>query len=187
MGDSGAKPSHLAGPTIMLRAAIGKYLPDLILGATDGIITTLAVVSGSVGAALSSRVILILGFANLLADGFSMGASNILSRRSGTRGDPVPTLAVVSWHGFATFIGFVIAGLVPLLAYCFPVSKTIQFEAATLLALGTLFAVGAGRSAFTGRGWFSSGLEMLLLGSFATAIAYGVGTLGAIIIRQAGA
>ena len=61
---------------------IRHYLPDLVYGANDGIITTFAVVSGVVGADLSERIILILGFANLLADGFSMGASNFLSRRS---------------------------------------------------------------------------------------------------------
>ena len=58
------------------------YLPDLVYGANDGIITTFAVVSGVVGAALSDTIIVILGFANLLADGFSMGASNYLARRS---------------------------------------------------------------------------------------------------------
>ena len=62
----------------MLRATIGKYLPDLIFGASDGIITTLAIVSGIVGAALPAPVVLILGLASLLADGFSMGASNVL-------------------------------------------------------------------------------------------------------------
>ena len=61
---------------------IGHYLPDLVYGANDGIITTFAVVTGVVGAELSERIILILGFANLLADGFSMGASNYLARRS---------------------------------------------------------------------------------------------------------
>ena len=75
-----------------LRATIGKYLPDLVFGANDGIVTTLAVVSGVVGASLSSTVILILGFANLLADGFSMGASNVLSRRSDTGPGLLPPL-----------------------------------------------------------------------------------------------
>jgi len=65
-----------------LPAALRHYLPDLVYGANDGIITTFAVVCGVVGANLSVQVILILGFANLLADGFSMGASNFLSRRS---------------------------------------------------------------------------------------------------------
>ena len=64
------------------RQVLGHYLPDLVYGANDGIITTFAVVSGVVGASLSEEVILILGFANLLADGFSMGASNYLARRS---------------------------------------------------------------------------------------------------------
>lgn len=50
----------------------GKYIKDLVYGGLDGIITTFAIVSGVAGANLSSSVILILGVANLLADGFSM-------------------------------------------------------------------------------------------------------------------
>src|SRR3712207_3461506 len=64
------------------RSLAAHYLPDLVYGANDGIITTCAIVAGVVGASLSERVILILGFANLGADGFSMGASNYLARRS---------------------------------------------------------------------------------------------------------
>jgi vacuolar iron transporter family protein len=64
------------------RDGVGHYLPDLVYGANDGIITTFAVVSGVVGADLSRTIILILGFANLFADGISMGASNYLARRS---------------------------------------------------------------------------------------------------------
>jgi VIT1/CCC1 family predicted Fe2+/Mn2+ transporter len=170
----------------VLHATISKYLPDLIFGANDGIITTLAVVSGVVGASLSSTVILILGFANLLADGFSMGASNVLSRRSDTQ-QSLPALSIAAKHGLATFIGFVVAGLVPLLGYLLPVLQGMQFEAALVLALTTLFLVGAGRALFTYRHWLFSGLEMLLLGSLAAAIAYGVGAAGAAIIRQMGA
>ena len=58
------------------------YLKDMIYGANDGVITTFAVVSGVAGAALANRIVIILGLANLLADGFSMGASNFLSIRS---------------------------------------------------------------------------------------------------------
>ncbi len=58
------------------------YLGDLAYGANDGIITTFPVVAGVAEAALPVRTILILGFANLLADGFSMGASNVLAIRS---------------------------------------------------------------------------------------------------------
>ena len=53
-----------------------NYLRDWVYGGVDGAVTTFAVVSGVAGAQLSSRVIIILGLANLLADGFSMAASN---------------------------------------------------------------------------------------------------------------
>ena len=53
-----------------------SYLSDWVYGGIDGAITTFAIVAGVVGAELSTRVILILGAANILADGFSMAASN---------------------------------------------------------------------------------------------------------------
>ena len=56
----------------------GQYLKDIVYGANDGIITTFAIVAGVAGAGLGSKVIVLLGFANLLADGFSMAASNYL-------------------------------------------------------------------------------------------------------------
>lgn len=59
-----------------------SYLKDFIYGAVDGAVTTFAVVAGVSGAGLSSGVIIILGFANLLADGFSMAISNFLATRA---------------------------------------------------------------------------------------------------------
>jgi vacuolar iron transporter family protein len=165
---------------------VGNYLPDLVFGACDGIITTLAIVSGVVGASLSTTVILILGFANLLADGFSMGASNVLSRRSDAREQPLPTLAAASRHSMATFVGFVAAGIVPLSAYLLPWFDGVRFAGAVVLALATLFAVGAGRAFFTGRGWLVSGMEMLSIGAFAAAVAYAVGDLGAQLVGRLG-
>lgn len=60
-----------------------NYLRDWIYGGIDGAVTTFAIVAGVVGAELSAGVVLILGLANLLADGFSMAASNY----SGTKAD----------------------------------------------------------------------------------------------------
>jgi len=54
------------------------FLRDWIFGGIDGAVTTFAVVSGAAGAALEPGIVLILGTANLLADGLSMGASNYL-------------------------------------------------------------------------------------------------------------
>ncbi|MBL4597458.1 MAG: VIT1/CCC1 transporter family protein [Rhizobiaceae bacterium] len=52
-----------------------NYLRDWVYGGIDGAITTFAIVAGVVGAGLSAKVIIILGLANLIADGFSMAAS----------------------------------------------------------------------------------------------------------------
>ena len=59
-------------------AAAGKpqLLPDAVLGGIDGCITTFAIVTGSVGAGFAPHVSVILGVANLLADGLSMAVSN---------------------------------------------------------------------------------------------------------------
>ncbi len=59
-----------------------KYLGEFVYGGIDGSVTTFAVVAGSAGAGLDSSVILILGFANLFADGFSMSVGAYLSAKS---------------------------------------------------------------------------------------------------------
>jgi VIT1/CCC1 family predicted Fe2+/Mn2+ transporter len=60
-----------------------NYLRDWIYGGIDGTITTFAIVAGVVGADMPGRVVLVLGLANLVADGFAMGAGNY----SGTKAD----------------------------------------------------------------------------------------------------
>ena len=61
---------------------LGRYLKDIVYSANDGIVTTFAVVAGVVGANLSPTIILIIGFANLIADGFSMASGNYLGTKS---------------------------------------------------------------------------------------------------------
>ena len=58
------------------------YLGEFVYGAIDGSVTTFAVVAGAAGAGLSSSVVVILGFANLLADGFAMSVGSYLSTKS---------------------------------------------------------------------------------------------------------
>ena len=79
-----AKEAHREGRRVVpfRRRWIGNYIGDIVYGANDGIITTFAVVAGVAGAALSLKVVLILGFANLIADGFSMAIGNYLGRKS---------------------------------------------------------------------------------------------------------
>jgi VIT1/CCC1 family predicted Fe2+/Mn2+ transporter len=58
------------------------YLGEFVYGGIDGCVTTFAVVAGAVGAGLDSSIIIILGFANLLADGFAMSVGAYLSSKS---------------------------------------------------------------------------------------------------------
>ncbi|MFZ0421324.1 MAG: VIT1/CCC1 transporter family protein [Xanthobacteraceae bacterium] len=66
----------------LARGPRGNYLRDWIYGGIDGAVTTFAIVAGVVGADLSAAVLLILGFANLLADGFAMAAGNYIGTKS---------------------------------------------------------------------------------------------------------
>lgn len=59
-----------------------SYLGDAVLGAIDGCVTTFAVVAGAVGGGFSNIVVVVLGFANLLADGLSMAISNYQSAKT---------------------------------------------------------------------------------------------------------
>jgi vacuolar iron transporter family protein len=161
------------------RARLGHYLPDLVYGANDGVITTFAVVSGVVGADLSRTIILILGFANLFADGISMGASNYLARRSTAEAEKRAGREDALRHASATIAAFVAAGLVPLAAYLLPLPSDSRFIAAVALTAATLFSVGAARSFVTGLNPFRSGLEMLLVGALAAVAAYLIGAFAA--------
>ena len=58
------------------------HFEDFIYGSIDGAVTTFAIVAGVVGASLSPNIILVLGFANLFADGFSMAAANYQATRA---------------------------------------------------------------------------------------------------------
>lgn len=59
-----------------------EYLRDFMYGAVDGAVTTFAIVAGVTGAGLEAGIVIVLGVANLIADGFSMAASNFLATRS---------------------------------------------------------------------------------------------------------
>jgi VIT1/CCC1 family predicted Fe2+/Mn2+ transporter len=158
-----------------LRSRFGQNLPDLIYGANDGLITTFAVVSGVTGASLPAQIVLILGLANLLADGVSMGASNYLAKRSRGKAE-VQDRRSAAADGLVTLISFVLIGAIPLVAFILA-STAWRFFATTLVTLLTLFTVGAMRTVVTRHRWWRAGLEMLMVGAAAAGIAYGIGAL----------
>ena len=114
-------------------------LPEFIYGGMDGIITTVAIISATLGANISNQYALILGTANILADGFSMGISryNSLVDITNSANSDLSKKSPL-YSGIATFVFFVIMGFVPLLPFFFHFSNPYLFK---LTLIG--FAVSA--------------------------------------------
>lgn len=165
---------------------IENNLREFVYGGMDGAVTTFAIVTGAAGANLGSKVILILGLANVLADGFSMAVGSYLSEKSDQqlnekRSDKMnyrSESAVTA--SIATFISFVIVGFVPLLVYIvdYTFSLGLGDDALVYSVLLTLLAftvVGYLRGVVTGVDRSKSVLESLGLGLAAAVISYAVG------------
>ena len=156
------------------RDVLLHYFGDLIYGANDGIVTTFAVLP-----VLQEPVYRITScssweLANLLADGFSMAASNYLAIRSKglaeletttTLSEPYPFR-----HGLATFIAFTGAGSTPLVTYFLFSTPDHRFAGTAIASAVTLFTIGAARSTLVRHPWWRNGLEMLLTGGAAGAV-----------------
>lgn len=217
------------------------YLKDFVYGAVDGAVTTFAVVAGVAGAGMSAGVIIILGFANLLADGFSMAISNYLGTRAenqfraetrkreqdeihkwpegereevrqiyalkGFEGELLDQVVdvITSDHerwidtmlleehgmslqdhnpskaGLATFVAFLLVGLIPLLPYlCNWLSPGMiadTFLWSSLLTAAAFFWVGAVKARFVNQSRIIGAVETVAIGGVAAALAYGVGVL----------
>ena len=164
------------------------YIRDIIYGANDGIVTTFAVVAGVTGGTLAPVTVLVLGVANLLADGLSMGVGNYLGIRSDERVREAQRLpeqeAFPFRHGLATFVAFVAAGAVPLVPYVFSGMATNLFAMSTGLSLAVLFVVGAARARVGTGSWWANGLEMLVLGVIVGAVAYFGGAVVSAFVRN---
>ena len=161
-----------------------KYLSQLVYGGIDGIVTTFAVVAASVGASLSSSVVIILGLANLVADGISMGISSYLAEKS-ERAMDMKNNKHHEKHinpakaGMATFAAFVVVGFVPVVIYV--VDYIFDLKLRNLFTWSSALAA----LAFIGVGWLKSYvadepkllaiMETLTLGAIAAGVAYFIG------------
>lgn len=151
---------------------------DIIFGANDGVVTTFAVIAGSLGGNLSVEIVMILGFANLFADGFSMASGIYLGAKS--EADMEKRMRNPHWRedvpliqAIVTFLAFACGGFVPLIPFIFGLENKILIS--VVLMFSFLFVVGSLRSRFTGKNFLVSGLEMLLVGGLAAGIAFLVG------------
>ena len=237
--------AHQAGRIMEAREEHGglshQYIGDMVYGGLDGIITTFAVVSGVAGAQLGANIVLILGLANLFADGFSMATGAYLSSKSEQEyydrewqremwevenfpeGERLELVKIYRDQGYseedaaqivdiqartperwvkammveelgllpderkpllsglATFVSFVVAGVVPLIVYLVglvaPIPSGTAFPASLGLSALALFGLGAAKVLVTKLSFLRSGIEMLLVGGLAAGVAYGVGAL----------
>lgn len=154
-----------------------KYLAEFVYGATDGTITTFAIITAVSGATLAPVVVLILGFSNVLADGFSMAASNYLSERSndavgGVSNDKHPLRSAA-----VTFFSFVAIGSIPLIPFVgfASIEGVSAFSVSVIATALTFIIIGFVRGYIADENGFRSAFETLLIGSIAAAIAYGAG------------
>jgi VIT1/CCC1 family predicted Fe2+/Mn2+ transporter len=158
---------------------LNKYLAPFVYGAFDGVVTTFAVVAAASGAGLSSNVVVILGLANLIADGFSMGVSAYLSHTSERHSKVKSPYRV----GLATFSAFVVIGLMPVLPYFVDVVEDTTFTsyqlfvASSILALTAFLCIGIAKAKAGKHSIIRSVSETLILGIVAGALAYIAGDL----------
>ena len=226
---------HIIQSRLGVKARHG-YLGDAVFGAIDGCVTTFAVVAGAMGGGLAHSVVLILGFANLIADGFSMAVGNYLSTKSeserleqarenelrhiadfpegereeirqifGRKGFSGETLEKVvevisSDHrlwvdtmlheelgmnigvrnprraAFSTFAAFLVFGAVPLASFLAPgLTESQRFTFSIALTALAFTAIGVAKAHVLERPIWRSGLETLVTGGLAAALAYAVG------------
>lgn len=180
-----------------MKKRLEESLGEFVYGAIDGTVTTFAVVAGAAGAGLGSPVIVVLGFANLIADGFSMGASAYLSAKSkrdlkikqhtesgeeqkphdmshGER--PVA-------DGLTTFGSFVVVGFVPFMLYVIDSLLGLDIAGPTLfmwsaILTGLVFiSIGALKAHVTKTKVWRAAAETLGLGAIAAILAYALGDL----------
>ena len=178
-------------------------LGEFVYGAIDGTVTTFAVVAGVAGAGLSSAVIVILGFANLFADGFSMGASSYLSAKSerdlkikkhieaGKEHEPHDPAhgETPLKDGLITFVSFVAVGFIPFVLYVIDVvfdlkiaSVELFFWSSVLTGL-TFLSIGLLKAHVTKTKSWRAAAETFLLGAIAAVLAYVLGDLLAAALK----
>ncbi len=223
------------------------YLAEFVYGSIDGSVTTFAVVAGSAGAGLDAAVVIILGFANLIADGFSMSVGSYLSHKSekenfekhrqieywevdnipekereeireiyaakGFKGELLQQVVEVitadrdRWvdtmmkeelemmdssksaigMAVATFLAFVVVGLVPLIIYVYDYATGQHTEQAfvisSVLTSVAFIVIGFLKAHINQASKVKGVLETLFLGASAAALAYLVGNLLESLLR----
>ena len=132
----------------------------VIYGSIDGLITTNSIISSIQGANLKTLWAIVFGFANLLADGFSMGISSYLSSDSLS-------------NAFITFLSFILIGTTPILPFFFTnLTTNIMYVLSHILTLCALFLIGVFKGYTKNESIIKHTLIIVTLGGITTFIAY---------------
>jgi vacuolar iron transporter family protein len=162
------------------------YLSEFVYGGIDGAVTTFAVVAGATGARFDLKIIVVLGFANLIADGFSMGVGSYLSKKSeielmAKRGESVKDEPSPLINGITTYLSFILFGVVPLLVYTidlmFGFNTNNLFLISILSTAVAFFGIGLLKSRVAKTPVIRAVFETVALGLIAAVLAYVLGDL----------
>jgi vacuolar iron transporter family protein len=153
-----------------MKETIRNYLPSMVYGGSDGTVTTFAVMAGAVGAGLDSRVVIILGLANLFSDGFSMASADYLSEDS--RAGESKKIALR--NAYVTFFSFISIGFIPIIPVLF-FAKNHAFLYSSIFTLITFATIGYIRAKILHRDPLRLATQSVAIGTTCAAIAYFVG------------
>lgn len=163
-----------------MKFLIKKYLPEFVYGSVDGVVTTIAIITGAIGAGLSAPIIFILGMANVLADAWSMGSSEYLSSLSEidmekTKEGKEEALK----KGLITFGSFVAVGLIPVIPFfitiLLPSFADYDLTLSLILAFLAFIFIGYIGARVTKTSHRKSILRTVFVGTLAALISFGVG------------
>jgi vacuolar iron transporter family protein len=161
---------------------LSHFVQEIVFGANDGIVTTFAVTSSLVGAGIDKSfnplIVLILGVANLLADGSSMGLGNFLSLRASTdlvKNSKENSIFHSAIHGLFTFFSFCIFGCIPLLPFLLFSTFDNLYLISVIFTFISFIVLGIVRNRITKKSLLLSITENLLVGVLAATIAFGFG------------
>ncbi|OGG45388.1 hypothetical protein A2673_01195 [Candidatus Kaiserbacteria bacterium RIFCSPHIGHO2_01_FULL_50_13] len=164
-----------------------RYLPEFVYGGVDGVITTFAIVMAGVGAGFSASIILVIGFANVFADAFSMASSSYLSAESEEAAISGGRIERPLRRAFATFFSFSSVGAVPLAPFVVALMFPTLSEFVVALSIGAtifaLVAVGYVSGVAEGKNPLIVVFRTVLIGGTAATIAFFVGVfLGGMVV-----
>jgi len=156
-----------------------SYLPEFVYGSMDGLVTTFAIVTGAAGAGFPAGVILIMGFANVFADGFSMGSSSYLAALSEDPEHRTVHQKGPFQQGFVTFLSFLAIGIIPLLpfilAYFLPEVSSYALQTSIIITMVGFAGVGYISGIVIGGSKLKSAARTVFIGTIAALISFLVG------------